>query len=88
MSKEVETRAILGALIKAKEKGVKQVQVLSDANEVIQAFKGGKDWTLGPIALDISKLSGTFNKISFSYVPHSLNEGALQLAKIFFFLQL
>lgn len=39
-SKEAEKRAILVALIKAKQRGMKRVHFLSDANEVIRTIKG------------------------------------------------
>lgn len=60
-------RAILAALIEAKGRGAKTVQILSDLQDAIQVINGTTYFsTLSLVVLDISRFSGAFDKISLS----------------------
>lgn len=49
------------AIRKAKvEKSYSKIQVLSDANEAVQAIKGLEDWSINSVVLDITCESRNF----------------------------
>lgn len=70
--KEVEARAILPAIRKAKDKGPSKIYVLSDPSGLI--YKGNVEWATNPLILDFAKESENFDSVDFSCIPRHGNE--------------
>ena len=83
-SKEAEARAVLATLEKASKNGFDRLCTLTDAQEVVYALKGGLDWSINSIILDIKSLVSLFVSVDFEFIPRALNEQAHRLAKFCF----
>lgn len=83
-SKEVEVRAVLDVLEKVWKNGFGRLRVLLDAQEVIHALKGGFDWSIKSIILDIKSLDSLFLSVDFEFIARALNEQAYRLANFCF----
>ena len=80
-SKETEVKAVLTTLEKAWKNGFYRLRVLTDAQEVVYALKGGLDWSINSIILDIKSLASLFLSVDFEFIPRAQNEKARRLAK-------
>lgn len=70
-SKEAEARNRWSALIEVKVRCFWRAHILSDALEVVRAINGHKNWSIGPILLDISFISKSFESLTFSHIHRS-----------------
>lgn len=57
------------------------MHVFSNALEVINAIRGGENWTIESVLLDVHEISKRYDLINFSFVPRKINEAAHRLAK-------
>lgn len=76
---QAEYTALLMGLERAKELGIKDLQVMMDSELVVKQIKGLykiKNDQLIPIYEKIKNLKSSFDNLSFTYVPRALNKEA------------
>ena len=82
---QAEYKALIAALKKAKEMGVKEVECYLDSELVVKQLKREykvKNKDLAPLFLEIHNLSINFKNISYRHIPREENKAADKLANI------
>jgi len=80
---QAEYKAVIAALVKAKEIGGEELEFYLDSELVVKQLKREykvKNQELAPLFLKIYNLSMGFKKISFKHVPREMNKEADALA--------
>ena len=80
---QAEYRALIAALIKAKELGAKELECNLDSELVVKQLKREykvKNPELAPLFLNIHNLSMDFKNISYSHIRREFNKEADKLA--------
>lgn len=76
---QAEYRALLAAVEKAKELGATDVMCYLDSELVVKQMRGEyrvRDKDLAPLYLRIWKISQSFNRITYTHIPRSMNKKA------------
>jgi len=82
---QAEYQAVIAALAKAKELGVKEVDLFLDSQLVVMQLKGEyrvKDKDLAPLFVKVYNLSLGFKKITYTHIRRELNKQADKLVNL------
>ena len=82
-AKEAEARAILSAIHIARSHGFSAAHFASDSLKVIQAIKGGLEWSLATIVYGILGYVKYFSSVGFFHVSNTLKRIAHDCARRF-----
>jgi len=80
---QAEYKAVIAALVKAKELGAVELEFYLDSELVVKQLKREyrvKNQDLAPLFLKIYNLEMDFKKISFKHIPREMNKEADALA--------